>query len=103
MDGMRELLDRSQRMTPAETAELVADEPPLVEPRFDALVAGVVEFVALRSGVDPPAWVDKPARFLDRCWFITEAVGLRAISVSQSPISLKRRGIFWPRRSLVRV
>lgn len=90
-------------MASAEIENLVATEPPLVEPRFDALVAGVVEFVALRAGARPPAWVDEPARVLDRCWFITGTAGLRAISISQSPISLKRRGIFWPRRSLVRV
>ena len=67
------------------------------------MLGGIAEWTAVTRGFACPGWALAPGRFLDRFWFVSETSGFRAISIAQTPISLKRRGIFWPARSLQRV
>ena len=71
--------------------------------RADALLAALGEHFATARSVPCPTWTSDPDRFLDEFWFVSEIEGFRAISLAQSPIALKRRGVMWPARSLGRV
>jgi hypothetical protein len=101
---VRDLLDSAGRAAPSVLETLVAEPPETTgDPRSDALIAGVVEYLASTNGLQVPAWTQAPERFLDRFWFVSGVDGFRATAIAETPISLKRRGIFWPERSLRRV
>lgn len=100
----RELLDQAARLPAAELLATMQQRPrPTRNGRADALLAAVAEHLAAGVDARAPAWTLEPDRFLDRFWFVSEVPGLRAISLAQSPVALKRRGILWPARSLARV
>jgi hypothetical protein len=104
MPPVRDFLDQVGRVEEDVLERAIADEPMLTgHPEADALLAGVAEHLAATRGLACPRWVLEPERFLDRMWFVSTVPGFRAISIAQSPIALKRRGVFWPARSLVRV
>ena len=89
---------------PATISALIDDRPDLTgDARTDALLGGLGEYLASISGVPAPPWTQEQERFLDCFWFVSDQPGFRAIALAQSPIALKRRGIFWPARSLTRV
>lgn len=102
--AVRDLLDQAGHATPAELDAMLAKAPALTgDTRADALIAGVAEHLAVSARRHVPRWVDGPARFCDSFWFVTNTPGLRATSLAQSPVALKRRGIMWPAASLRRV
>ena len=104
LPAARDFLDGAGRATPVELEALIRDEPPLTgSERGDALLAGLAEHFAATREVRCPAWTQAPGRFLDCFWFVSDTPGFRAISLAQSPVALKRRGIMWPARSLERV
>lgn len=102
--SIRDFLDHAPHAGDAELAELIRERPqPIGDPRADALLAGVAEHLSATRNLPCPAWVREPERFLDRFWFVSDVPGFRAVALAQSPMALKRRGIFWPSRSLERV
>jgi hypothetical protein len=104
LHAARDFLDIGQRASGDELVALIADRPELTgDPRADALLAGIAEHLAATRGAPCPRWTREPDRFLDRFWFVSDVPGFRAISLAQSPMALKRRGIMWPARSLERV
>ena len=74
---------------------------PLTGTRWDALLAAVVEHVAWLHGLDRPAWVDEPERFLDSTWVLSENALLyappafRRHGALPDPRDLDRRGGEW--------
>lgn len=103
LDATRDVLDQAGRAGDRELAALIAERPELTEARVDALLAGIAEHLAAIRGLGCPGWVHDPERFLDSFWFVSETAGFRALALAQTPIALKRRGVFWPARSLERV
>jgi hypothetical protein len=100
----RDFLDQVGRRSDDELAAVIRARPALTGSRkADALLAGVAEHLAAVRGLPCPAWVREPERFLDRFWFVSAVPGFRATALAQTPIALKRRGVFWPARSLERV
>jgi len=63
----------------------------------------VEEHLAAIRTLPCPDWVHEQERFLGQFWFVSTVPGFRAVALAQTPIALKRRGIFWPARSLERV
>ncbi|MGH3494521.1 MAG: hypothetical protein ACRDQ1_14980, partial [Sciscionella sp.] len=61
------------------------------DPRWDAMLAGAVDDLAIRDGVPAPAWSQGKA--LDRFWFVTDEPALRAYVFAYSPIALQVRGV----------
>ena len=59
--------------------------------RWDALLAGVVEELALTRDYPVPAWTRGKA--LPRFWFVGDVPTLRAYAFSHSPFSLQIRGV----------
>lgn len=101
---VREFLDQAERADAQQLAAMIDERPVLTEDRrADALLAGVAEHLAAVREVSCPGWVSGPERFLDRFWFVSSEPGFRAIAIAQTPVSLKRRGILWPARSLRRM
>jgi hypothetical protein len=100
----RDFLDQVGRRSDVELAALVRERPASTGSReADTLLAGVAEHLAAVRGLPCPAWVREPERFLDRFWFVSAVPGFRATALVQTPIALKRRGVFWPARSMERV
>lgn len=104
LPAVRDLLDQTGRATAADTARMIADRPdPTGHAEADALLAGLAEHLATTRELAVPAWTQEPERFLERFWFVSAEPGFRAVALAQTPISLKRRGVLWPARSLERV
>jgi hypothetical protein len=60
----------------------------------DALLAGVVEHLCFHHDVPVPAWAIRPARFLERWWFVTPYRSLHASAFAETPAALANRGVF---------
>jgi DNA-binding transcriptional LysR family regulator len=70
-------------------------EPPSTGDRqWDALLAAVAAREARLAGIAIPRWTTKPAYFLDRAWFPTETVGLRAMAFAASPADFAVRNVY---------
>lgn len=104
MPAVRDFLDQAGRLPATSLEPLLVDRPlPTGRPEADALLAGIAEHLALARGLRCPNWSCEPERFLERFWFVSRVPGFRAIALAQTPVALKRRGIFWPARSMERV
>jgi hypothetical protein len=103
--GVREFLNEfAIRDSQELRSEAIAERPePTGEERHHAFLGALAEHLAMRHGLDRPAWSVEPDRFLDRFWFVSEVPGFRAISLAQAPAAFKRRGVFIPERSLERI
>ena len=79
-----------------ETRHRITAEPPLTtgSDRYDALLAGIVEFAYASHGVVAPPWVNAEHYFLSKWWFVSGMASLHANALAHSPISLARRGVF---------
>lgn len=82
---------------------LIAERPPLVDPRWDALLGGVAEHLAFHGRMPVPAWALTPDRFLDRWWFpgAVDAEG-RTWRMMSAPAALAARGVWLDRAALAR-
>lgn len=79
-----------------ETRRRITFEPPMStgNDRFDALLAGIVEYACASHGLVAPSWVEAENYFLNVWWFVSGMESLHANALVHSPISLARRGIF---------
>lgn len=84
-------------------AELAVEPPSTGDRRWDALLAGVVEWLAHRAAVRTPAWTGLPERFLDVWWFVTTYRSLYASAMVHTPAELANRGVFLHADSLLSV
>jgi len=88
-------------------AEAVAAEPDSVgERRWDAMLAGVAEFVCNRAETPVPDWARQPERFLDQSWFLIEALigrrsdAFREWMIEETPAELASHGVYIDAASL---
>jgi hypothetical protein len=85
----------------ADRPGLVAGEPPPTgDPRWDAMLAGVVEQLCFDGGLAIPGWVMQPGRFLEQWWFVTPYRSLHPSAFAETPVALANRGVFIHRQSL---
>jgi hypothetical protein len=79
-----------------ETRRRITEEVPVTtgSDRYDALLAGIVEFASASHGVVAPSWVNDQRFFLRQWWFVSGMPSLHANALVHSPISLARRGVF---------
>jgi len=101
--AVRDFLDSFGHATPDQRQALLDDEPRPFDAVGDAYVAALAEHLALHHELVRPAWCVDPSRFLHRMWFATDAPGLRASAIQQSPASFRRRGLFIGATTLQRV
>ena len=72
---------------------LLADAPgPTGDERWDVLLAGLAEHLAMRDGKDAPGW--SASRGLRRFWFPFDTPGARAQALVHAPAAFRRRGVF---------
>ncbi|MHB8190586.1 MAG: helix-turn-helix domain-containing protein [Ferrimicrobium sp.] len=96
------LLDDLNAVAPVRLSELVKDPPTTTgDSDYDALIAGLVEYVCLAKVVDPPAWVDEPWR-TTQDWYISGIPGLAELERKESPHCFARRGVYLVEQSLSR-
>jgi hypothetical protein len=62
--------------------------------RYDAMLAGIVEYACATHRVLAPTWVNDLDSFLHEFWFVSGMKSLHANAIVHSPISFKRRGVF---------
>lgn len=77
----------------AEAQRQAIDEAPkLTGTAWDALIAAVVEHVAVLHRQDIPAWVQEPERFLDTPWVVSRLPVIRYESLAFAPGAFIRHG-----------
>jgi hypothetical protein len=83
---------------------MIAAEPPKTgDTRWDAFVAALAEWLAVRSGLAAPDWVHADDRYLHRGWWVTRMQSMRAWEYAGSPASFKSHGVYLHRESLTNV
>ncbi|MDP9405707.1 MAG: hypothetical protein M3O86_03775, partial [Actinomycetota bacterium] len=84
----------------ASQQRLIADEPPPVAARWDALLAALAEHLAFHRRLRCPPWTQQGQRFLSTAWFLSELPAARTAALETSPASFRRRLIFLDRGDL---
>ena len=74
--------------------EALRDPPPLVEPKWDALLAAITEHIARLHGHEPAAWAEEPHRFLDEPWIVTPYAAVARDAVEHCPAAFARHAVF---------
>ena len=82
---------------------ITAKPPPTGDGRWDAFLAGLAEWLAVRAGLPAPAWVHDADRYLRRGWWVTPMTSMHAWEYAGSPISFQGRGVYLHRDSLTNV
>ena len=75
-------------------AALNGEPEPLADAILQAQLGGIGEHLALRWGLNVPAWTNRPSRFLKRPYFTTPLDGFKAMLIAESPLAFRRRMIF---------
>lgn len=84
-------------------AELVVSEAPdpTGDPRVDALMAALAEYLCVRRGLIPPAWTQMSVEAVP--WWFVAGSAFSAMAIRESPISFARRGVFITAGALERI
>lgn len=89
---VRQMLTDSRHLrSAADRSAFLAEPSTTGDARWDAMLAGVVENLALKSGFDPPDWT--PGHVLPTFWFVGSSPSLQAYAFARSPFSLQIRGV----------
>lgn len=89
---LHDLPRRFHALPRARQAAVLAAAPPCTGTRWDALIAATVEHVARLHGHELPAWIDEPARFLDRPWVLPTVPFMRRNAILYAPAAFIRHG-----------
>lgn len=99
-----EFASRFARRPADERIASIAPTPaPTGDPRWDAFLGALVEWLAVTYGHDAPDWVHEPDRYLHRAWWVTDAESMKAWEYAGAPMSFKLHGVYLHRDSLVNV
>lgn len=72
----------------------VSPPAPTGDPRFDALLAGIVEHLLSKDSLPLPEWVAEDTRTLAEPWDVEPVPALRAAARKRTPRALRRHGVF---------
>lgn len=90
-----------QHASERERVFLVAEEPELFDPRWDAFLAAYTEHLCYHAGIPAPAWVFTAQRHLSRFWFPGKRFPReRAATILTTPAAFEVHGIWFPEREL---
>jgi transcriptional regulator with XRE-family HTH domain len=99
-----QLADDLAAAEPALRCALVATAPPLTrDRRFDAWLAGLVEYRLSQVGVPAPRWVNDPERSSPSEWVVGGLSGLADVVRDRTPEPLRRRGVLVSENDLVSI
>jgi len=89
-----ELIDDLKSVTPYRLAQLTRDTPPITgDPRYDALIAAIVEDVCVSVGAPTPLWVYEDTRAVEK-WYLTDVESLHEDADRETPPVYRRHGVF---------
>ena len=96
--AFREVIQLSDDLAasqPAIRLALVAAPPATTgDERFDALIAGLVEYRLSVDAVPLPEWVAEPTRRATTSWFVDATPGTENLSRAHTPAPFSRRNVF---------
>jgi transcriptional regulator with XRE-family HTH domain len=96
--AFREILQLAADLQRADRATRVAlaVTPPAStgDPRYDALVAAVVDFLLTRARLPRPTWLDEPEWSLADPWDVEPVDALRAAARAVTPPAARRHGVY---------
>ncbi len=73
---------------------LVEGEPATTnDVHWDALLAGIAEWLAARDGFLAPSWAGSPERTLAEPWSPHELASLRRLAADNAPQEIRRHGV----------
>ena len=99
-----ELVHRFDRSDEARRHRMITAEPLSTgDPRGDAFVGALAEWLAVRAGMPTPMWTHKDSRYLKHGWWVTPMASMRAWEYAGSPASFQAHGVYLHRDSLVNV
>lgn len=99
-----ELAHRFRHADPDVRHRMITAEPPRTDdPRWDAFVAALAEWLAVEVGVPTPSWAHHEDRYLRRGWWVTPMASMRAWEYAGSPASFQSHGVYLHRDSLTNV
>lgn len=94
----REVIQLSDDLRASDAAVRVAlsvtEPPPTGDPRYDALIAGVVDHWLGRGRLPRPSWVRAPERIVEPAWDVEPLPELRAAARQVTPGALARHGVY---------
>lgn len=96
-------MDVERADVPERQSLLNAVPGPIGDRRWEALLAGVVEDLALRFELPVPSWALDDDKFLAQWWFVSPFVDTHPIVFRESPAALANRGVFLTRSALENV
>jgi transcriptional regulator with XRE-family HTH domain len=74
---------------------MIAEPPPSCgDARFDAAMAGIVDFMCSESHTAPPVWTTEEWRSVEPWWFVSGLRGFEAMALRDTPVALARHGVF---------
>ena len=95
--AIREILQLSDDLAQSHAdirVALVATPPPdTKDARFDALLAGVVDYWLEDCSAPRPAWLDEPGRTIDVQWFVEPLEELHEAARQATPPPVLRHGV----------
>lgn len=95
---MKEFIDaRSHPLnrSPERQLAMIEEEPPLLpEPMYNVYLAGAAETIALEEKIAPPAWIEKPERFLPQPLVFGGSPESQACAIEITTEPFRRRNLF---------
>ena len=89
---VREMRSNAGQLTSSSDLGIFFAEPSTTgDQRWDALLAGAVEDLALAAGAAPPDWTRGHA--LPAFWFVGDMPRMRAYAFAHAPLSMQVRGV----------
>ena len=79
----------------------VTPPAPTGDPRFDALIAGIVDWELSRDALPIPLWVSEDTRVLSEPWDIEPVPTLREAARRRTPEAFRRHGVYLDADELV--
>lgn len=99
-----EFVQRFHNAARTQQQVMIETRPPSTDsPRWDAFVAALAEWLAVRHRLRVPAWVHEPNRYLDQAEWITPMKSLYPSEYAGSPAAFQNHGIYIHRDSLQNV
>jgi hypothetical protein len=96
--AFREILQLAadlQRADPATRVALAVSSPAGTgDPRYDALLASVVDVLLTRARLPRPSWLDEPGWSLAEPWDVEPVDALRAAARAVTPLAARRHGVY---------
>jgi hypothetical protein len=78
----------------------ITEPSPTGSKRWDAALAGLVDYRLRQQGISAPAWANEPSRFLGKVWNISEGTYPFVVDVNDVPQEFLARGTLVAARDL---